>query len=273
MKKLIIILGIFLELNFCCFSEMKIDFFENGKYKENQTASDWTYEIQKCFYCYYFEKKDFEQIKTFYNFIKELDSKSFGSLAFANPVIIAIEKFRYNSYLTNLYEIIPDAFERNAYDGNVDLPAPIIYAIESNILNNVKFFFEKNIPIKINEDLFGSLDRGGSRFNFGFNLLTAINNPNANRIKEYLISQGFAPETDAPNRDYILRSAQNVYQEPGISSICLGRIYPYTKIKVKKYTNYKKNGFQWVQIQYDNNKSGWIIDTAVQMVLKPEEMI
>ncbi|MCR5400752.1 MAG: SH3 domain-containing protein [Treponema sp.] len=273
MKKLFIIITLFFMVNFSFYSEMNIDFFENEKYQENRNGADWTYEVQTFVYCYYLEKKDFDSLQKFYTFIKELDKDTFGTLDFANPVIIALEKYRYNAYLNVLYEKIPDAFERNAYDGNIYLPAPIIYAINTNILSNVSFFFDKNISIEMKEDLFGSLDRGGSRFNFGFNLLTAIDNPNGNHIKEYLISKGFAPEEVAPKREFILRSEQNVYSEPGTSSICLGRLYPSTKIKALKYTNYKKNGYQWVQIQYDNKKTGWVIDTALRMVLKKNEMI
>lgn len=48
---------------------------------------------------------------------------------------------------------------------------------------------------------------------------------------------------------------------PGFKSKYIDKIDTRTKLKVEKYTNYKKNGSQWVKIVYDKNKTGWIPDT------------
>lgn len=262
MKKLTFIFLILFSFSLNSYSEINIDFFDNSQYLQNQNPNEWTYELQKATYLYFFTKKDFNQIGRFYNFIKTQGStKLDGDMEFANPIIIALTDYRYNKYLKELYEVIPEAFSLSANNGNTLSEAPIIFAIRTNILDNVKFFFENNIPIKMTEDLFGSFDRGGSRFKFGFNLLTAIDNPNGQHIHNYLVSRGYEEESKPFKSDYYLYCPESVYSAPGFKSKYTDKIDTRTKLKVEKYTNYKKDGSQWVKIVYDKNKTGWIPDT------------
>lgn len=261
MKRIVSLL-LFIILGFSVYSEIRIDYFDNSKYVEDKNPREWTFEIQKVAYLYFLDKKDFNKIGEFYNFIQELGyKKTYGDIEFANPVIIALTDFRYNKYLEELYKVVPEAFSLSYYDGNVRSVAPIIFAIRTNILENVRFFFDHNISIKMTDELFGSFDMGGSRFRFGFNLLTAIDSSNGQHIHDYLVSKGYEEESKPFRNDYYLYSPESVHFSPGFKSKYLDKITAGTKVTVVKYTNYKVDGYQWVKIVYDKNKTGWIPDT------------
>lgn len=274
MKKLTFIFLILFSFSLNSYSEINIDFFDNSQYLQNQNPDDWTYELQTSAYLYYFEKKDFNKIGEFYNFIERLKSQKVGGdMEFSNPVIIALNNFDYNNYLDELYSVIPTAFTQQNVHG-IYSEAPIVFAIRTNILSNVKFFFDNEIPISMEDaDLFGSFDRGGSRFKFGYNLLTAIDNPNGDHIKEYLVSKGHEEEGVPFRSDYYLFNPESVFYSPGFNSKVIDRVKAGTKVNVVKHTYYLKNGYQWAKIIYDKNKEGWIKDTYLLPVTKKGEGI
>lgn len=258
MRKVFLFIIFVIFTNLCIYSESQfsISFFDNAEYKQIQKKDYWTYEMQEVGYQYFFLKKDFEGIFKFYEFNKQWYSKEF-----CNPVIFALKSEKYKESLQKLYDLIPEAFDMPDNTSKGFSEKPIIYAIRFAGVDCVKFFFDKKIPIAMDESLFGSWDVGGNKFPFGFNLLTAIdgNDKNYNnKMQKYLISQGFSKERQVSNVVYYSRNSENIYTKPGYKNKCIGYILSLKKIDVISFTMYKVDGCQWAKINYEDNKIGWI---------------
>ena len=274
MKKKLSFLIIYLIFSAMLFSESQIciPFYETKEYKKYTDTAMWSYNVQKAAYLYFYEKKDFESIKDFYNFISDIKTATYKSMDFCNPCIIAILEPRYRKFLINLYDYIPDSFLRSDYSNGGPSDKPIIFAVRYGGVESVKIFFEKKIPINLDQlDLFEPWDAGGSRYPYGFNLMTVADGMDKNynkRMIDYLYLNGCEREEKSLNVEYYIVDKKNVYSEPGFNNSFLDVINPSIKIKVEKITMFKQDGYQWAKISYGKNKSGWITVANLRHITK-----
>lgn len=270
MKRNFYSLFFLLNISVFCYSEnnFSISFYENKEYENISDVNILNYKVQELAYIYYFNEKNFDGIKDFYDYIQSLKDTVWYSIDFCNPVIIAILSTEYCKYLAQLYDKIPYAFQKSSKDSEGFSDKPIIYAVRYGGIDSVKFFFDKKIEIKLDESvLFSWWDAGGSRYPYGFNLMTVADGLDKYYNKEmidYLATIGYEKEEIAPNVDYYIAESKNVFVEPGLENRCVDFITPKQKIKVEKFTMYKQNGYQWAKITYGKNKEGWITVTNIR---------
>lgn len=230
--------------------------------EKNQKSPDhWTNDLQKQMYDQLFEAQELDKALEFRNFIESLAQYHHNEPVYEyNPVFLCYEK--YPEILPLILEVKPELFTRGNMNFGSWSKAPIVYVLENLGLEEVKFYFENNIPfLDVREDLlFGTLNRGGPRFGIGGNILTYAKDP---EVIEYMISQGIPAEVEASEWfSYSLRTdTLDVHSTPGNDTEVIGMLTKGTPIKAISVLTYRVDGSKWMKISF-NDTEGWIPDSG-----------
>ena len=217
----------------------------------------WTLNRQKTAYDAYFAKQELDMALDFRLFIESLAQYHHNEPVYEyNPVFLCYEK--YPEILPLIHEVKPELFLRGNIDFGSYSKSPIVYVLENYGLDEVKFYFENNIPfLDVREDLlYGTLNRGGPRFGLGGNILSYAKAPD---VIAYMIFQGVPCEVNASSSFvyYLNEDSVYVFSEPGFYADIVGTLYADTAFKVLSVLTCKVDDFQWVKLSFDDCE-GWI---------------
>lgn len=216
----------------------------------------WTIDRQKESYEYLFNTGLLDEALEFRNFIESLAQYHHNEPVYEyNPVLLCYEE--YPEIIPLIFQEKPDLFTRGNITSGSYSSAPIVYVLQNLGLEEVKFYFENNIPfLDVSEDmLFGTMNRGGPRFGIGGNILTYAKDP---EVIEYLISKGIPTEVKAYDFFYYLKGdTLDVHSAPGKDTDIVGTLTNETMFKALSVLSYKVDGSQWMKISFDDME-GWI---------------
>lgn len=221
------------------------------------TPNHWTIKLQEETYDRLFEEQDYDRALEFRNFIESLAQYHHNEPVYEyNPVFLCYEK--YPEVIPLILDVKPDLFTRGSIDMGTWSKAPIVYVLQNLGLEEVKFYFENEIPFLDVRDelLYGTMNRGGPRFGIGGNILTYAKDP---EVIEYMISQGVPAEVKASRSySYYLKLDEvEVHGAPGNDTDVVGTIAKGAKFSALSVLTYKIDDTQWMKISFDD-KEGWI---------------
>lgn len=217
----------------------------------------WTNEKQKEIYEILFEKEDLTEVLKFRDFIESLAKYHHDDPVYEyNPVFLCYEKYPEN--LTFLLENRKNLFlHGNLEYGNYS-ESPFLYVVKNQSLDDVKFYFDKAIPVlESKEDwLYGSRNAGGPRFGIGGNILLYAG---SEEIRDYLISKGVPAEIDAVSyfEYHLLDDSTDIYEIPGFDNPVIATISKTDSFTALKVLTYKIDNEKWLRIKF-NDIEGWI---------------
>lgn len=236
---------------------------------ERNLSSDphyWTLELQREKYRKFFDENNLDEALNFRKFIEALSENNNHPVYEYNPLFLCYES--YPQLIDFFYEKRPDLFLKGNYDlGLGRRECPFLYVVKNKSLEDVKFYFDNNIPVfSLSEDEFyGDRNAGGPRFGLGGNVLLYTK---PGKIRDYLILQGVPAELE-PDTSFMLYGFTKdieIYKNPGFDREVIGvlpkmesGIYheERTDFQVVSVLAYKVDDSGWIKITYNGIK-GWI---------------
>lgn len=140
--------------------------------------------------------------------------------------------------------------------------SPFLYVIKNKSLEDVKFYFDNEIPVLESKDelLYGSRNAGGPRFGIGGNILLYAENE---EIRNYLISKGIPTEIKAVDYFYyyLKDDSVNIYENPGLNNSIVATITKEDSFTPISVLTYRIDNQKWMKIKF-NEKEGWIPESS-----------
>ena len=140
--------------------------------------------------------------------------------------------------------------------------SPFLYVIKNKSLEDVKFYFDNEIPVLESKDelLYGSRNAGGPRFGIGGNILLYAENE---EIRNYLISKGIPTEIKAVDYFYyyLKDDSVNIYENPGLNNSIVATITKEDSFTPISVLTYRIDNQRWMKINF-NEKEGWIPESS-----------
>jgi len=241
-----------------CFGGYLSTSFESIYYKNIKSPEVWTFEEQIKKYDDFFTNKKDSEILEFYDYIKSIQKyHHYEPVYIYNPIFLCFDK--YPEYLDYFLKNRIELFTHGNIEYSNYLKSPFIYVLQNKSLQELKYFYDNKISNLFTKEefLYGSLERGGSRFGIGGNFL--LYTDDMDKIK-YLISKGVPKTANAPSDfDYLITEDNvKVYDNPGFDKNVIHILNKNEIINGIKITTFKINNFQWLYISHEDIK-GWIV--------------
>ena len=221
----------------------------------------WTNEKQKEVYNVLFQKQDLTEVLNFHTFIESLAKYHHNEPLYEyNPIFLC-----YEQYPENLQFFLENKKELFLF-GNMNWgdysESPFLYVIKNKSLEDVKFYFDNEIPVLESKDelLYGSRNAGGPRFGIGGNILLYAENE---EIRNYLISKGIPTEIKAVDYFYyyLKDDSVNIYENPGLNNSIVATITKEDSFTPISVLTYRIDNQKWMKIKF-NEKEGWIPESS-----------
>ena len=220
----------------------------------------WTNEIQKEVYDSLFQKQDLNEVLKFRTFIESLAKYHHNEPLYEyNPIFLCYEKYPEN--LQFFVENKKELFLSGNMNWGDYSESPFLYVVKHKSLEDVKFYFDNEIPVLECKDelLYGTRNAGGPRFGIGGNILLYAENE---EIRNYLISKGIPTEITAVDFFYYLKDeSADIYEHPGLNNSVVTVITKEDSFTPISVLTYRIDNQKWMKIKV-NEIEGWIPENS-----------